>query len=132
MELLTGVINNTERPVLFSSVPGEYRFCFMTDSILEVGVRNNPVKVSNADGFIFGRTHDNQRIAIYSGDNDLNIFGTQMLNAGAYVISNGNITPDELIGFNAISFSGGSLNRVFHINGIDFDYTLKDGSVGVE
>lgn len=129
MELLTGVINNTERPVLFSSVQGEYRFCFMTDSVLEFGSRNSPVKVSNIDGFIFGRTHNNQRIAIYSDDNDLNILGTQMLNTGAYVISNGNITPDELNGFSAISFSGGSLNRVFRINGIDFDYTLKDGSV---
>ena len=130
MEFLTGVINNSEKPVLLSSVQGEYRFCFMTDSVLEVGTRYLPVKVSNNDGFIFGRTHDNHKIAIYSGDNDLNIFGTQMLNAGAYVVSNGNITPDELNGFSAISFSGGSLNRVFHIDGIDFDYTLKNGSVG--
>lgn len=130
MKLLTGVINNTERPVFFSSQERDFRFCFMTDSVHSFGVRNDSVKVSNVDGFIFGRTHDNHIIAIYSGDDDLNIIGAFMLNAGAYAVSNGNVNPGDFNTFNAISFSGGSLNRVFRIDGISINYTFEDGLLG--
>ena len=130
MEFLTGVMKNTEKPILFSANKEEFCFCFMTDSVTDIGEHQQPVRLPNCNGFYYGKTHNNQNIAIYAGDNDLDIYRTRILNTGAYIISNGNVFPDELKEFSGIRFLGGALNRIFHINGIVIDPVLKDGIVG--
>lgn len=130
MELITGVVEDIQSPVLFSVPNNEFRFCFMTDAIQSAGITIKPISLNGDDGFIYGRTHDNHRIAIYSGDREIRVYGKQMLNTSAYIVSSGNVNPDDINKFNGISFSGGTLNRVFRINGIEFDYSLEGGSIG--
>lgn len=130
MELLTGVVEDIRDSVLFAVPNNEFRFCFMTDAIQSIGTAIKPISLNSNDGFIYGRTHDNHRIAIYSGDRKIRVYGKQMLNTSAYIVSSGNVNPDDIRAFNGISFSGGTLNRVFKINGIEFDDSLEGGSIG--
>lgn len=130
MELITGVIDNVLDPVFFAVPNDEFSFRFMTDDIQNAGTAIKPIRLMNDDSFVYGRTHDNHRIAIYLGNQELRIYGNQVLNTDAYIISDGNINPDENKSFGGISFSGGTLNRVFNIDGMEFNYCAEDGSIG--
>lgn len=130
MELISGVVENVQDPVLFCVPTDEFRFCFMTDAIQNAGTAIKPIRLTSDNGFVYGRTHDNHRIAIYSGERELRVYGTQTLSTGAYVISTSNLNPDDLKTFGGISFSGGTLNRVFNINGIEINYSSEEGTIG--
>lgn len=119
--MLTGVIDNTNKPVIFTVNQDDFRFCFMTDAVSKFGEPLEDVELPNKDGFVFGRTHDNHQIAIYTGEESINVKSTQGLITGAYIVSKGNITHCDIEHYSAISFVGGTLNRVFHANRIEFD-----------
>lgn len=119
--MLTGVIDNTDRPILFTVNKGDFLFTFMSDSIYEMGCPSDPIVLPNTDGYIFGRTHDNHRIAIYAGDECIKVHQTQKLNTGSYIVSKGNIMNRDFNDFVGISFVGGSLSNIFRADRLDFD-----------
>lgn len=125
-DLTTGVIQTKNKPIIFSVKENSFEFCFMTDSIYSFAGKNQPVNIPTTDGFICGKTHENYNIAIYLGNSPFEIFGTGTLNTSAYIKSNSNTFGENIMEYEAIQFVGGTLNNVFHINGIDIDYENGD------
>lgn len=120
--LMTGVIQTGENPVVFSAKKDSYNFSFITDSVYTFDGSNQSVVLNTNDGFICGRTHGGHNIAIYTGGSTFEIFGSQNIIAAAYIESNTNLVDTPISSFRAIQFCGGSLNRVFHANAIKSDY----------
>lgn len=129
-ELITGVIPTETKPVIFSVKPNEYDFCFMTDSVYSFNTDNIPIKIPARDGFICGKTHENRNIAIYLGNLSFEVFGSGGLNTSAYVQAASNVYDTDIMEYEAICFKGGTLNNVFHINGMKFDHL--DGNTVVK
>lgn len=120
-ETITGIIEDTDRSVVFYKGKDCYEFSFMMDAVLEIGNIPKPVVVPNKNGFYWGRTHLNRKIAIYAGDEDLSVIGVKSFRTSAYVVSNRNVMPKGLQSFTGIVFTGGTLNKVFGVNGIEID-----------
>lgn len=87
----------------------DYRFHFMS----ECKDVDDSITLKNEDGFIFGKTYDDYQIAIYTGNLDLNVCGTHILDTSAYVISAGNMLGCKMRTFTGITFVGGTLNALF-------------------
>ncbi len=123
-DLITGVIETKNRPVCFSMNTQSFEFCYISDQIYNYTGNNHPIKVPVADGFIMGKTHNNQPIAIYVGNSNIEFLGSYTMYPAAYIISKGAVygCDDDFTKFDGIEFSGGTLNRVFFINGINIHY----------
>ncbi|MBQ7874740.1 MAG: hypothetical protein IJ306_06225, partial [Oscillospiraceae bacterium] len=65
-ENLTGIIQTKDKPIFFSNY-NYYDFSFLTDNILFSGGKNEITKIPTENGFLYGKTHNNQDIAIYVG-----------------------------------------------------------------
>lgn len=123
-KLLTGIIPYVDKPIVFSADKSNYRFTFMTNEPFSLG--ETAVQIPPQDGFVYGTTHDNHRIAIYVGETSLQIWGTQSLNTCAYVISKGNVGEQNISTFDTLTFHGGTLNSVFHIRAMDVEHSTKE------
>lgn len=124
---MTGVIQTGDKPILFSAITDKFEFSFLTDSVYEFGNNTCSAVLSSKDGFIYGKTHDNFPIAIYTGSPSFEIYGSRHLITSAYVKSSSSLTDTSIAEFQAIQFCGGTLNKLFHANGINFD--LRDGKI---
>ena len=135
-ELITGMLVDTQKPVLFVAEKGHYRFCFLTDSIRPSFPWQNTelkkVEVTSSKGFVFGKTHDAKDIAIYVGNDAFSVFGSCRINTDFYILYAGSYDSTSLNEFDEITFHGGTLNNVFNMNAMDFqssiDVTIKDDS----
>lgn len=119
--MYTGVINNTEKPVMFTVDQEDFLFHFMTDSVYEIGNPLQEVLLPSKDGFLFGRTHENHTIAIYTGNLNLSVYTTHKLNTGLFILSTGNILCRDFENYTGISFVGGTLNQIFRADRLKFD-----------
>ena len=119
---MTGVIQTGDRPILFSAITDKFEFSFLTDSVYEFGNNTCSAVLSSKDGFIYGKTHDNYSIAIYTGSPSFEIYGSRNLITSAFVKSSSNLTDTSIAEFQGIQFCGGTLNKLFHANGIKFDW----------
>ena len=126
-ETITGLMDVEGNNILFTVPKNGFRFCFVNDSVLPLEDQHKPFSFENRDGYIYGRTHDNRRLAIYVDDENLNVYSTQNVNVGAYILSERGVEFDS---FKSISFVGGTLNRVFHPERLSWQHpsevTIKD------
>jgi len=121
-ELLTGIIDTKDKPVIFSVPKNSFTFSFMTDSLHNFSKRVESVKIQPLDGFIYGKTHGNYDIAIYAANRTFEVFEKMAINTAAYVKSCVNAIEQNISEFETISFKGGTLNSVFNIDAMNIDF----------
>lgn len=123
-EILTGIIPFGENPIVFSADKDNYRFTFMTDKPFQL--LDKAIQIPSQDGFVYGTTHNNHRIAIYVGDTQLQLWGAQPLNTCAYVVSKWNTGEQNISTFDTLTFHGGTLNSVFHMRAMSVEHSEED------
>lgn len=122
-KLLTGIVPTEEgKKIAFSAQPNDFVFTFMADSVRSVFNGTPSVKVPSTDGFILGKTHDNHNIAIFLGNDAFKVFGASALRTSAYIVSASNLYEKNLMSFRGISLSGGTLNSIFHVQGLNITH----------
>ena len=114
-ELITGVIQSDNKPVLFTVPKGKYEFTFLTDTIYNYKGNNMPTHIPANNDFLFGKTHDNRRIAIYVGKNSFELLTSAFLSTGAYIIYNPNMGDDDQLNYDIIEFRGKVLGQLTNI-----------------
>ena len=115
--LLSGVLHSIENiPVIFSVDKDTFEFSFYTDSIYPHEGDNGYVFLKSDDNYIFGRTHQGNNVAIFTGNRGLGVEGHQRVSTSTYVVSSSCIAPQNLSTFTGIRFVGGTLNAVFPTN----------------
>lgn len=125
-KLLTGIVPvGADKQIAFSAQPNDFVFTFMSNSVRPVFNGTPSVAVPSTDGFILGKTHDNHNIAIFLGNVGFKVFGASALRTSAYIISSSNLYEKNLMSFRGISLSGGTLNSVFHIQGLNIAHDSK-------
>lgn len=128
-KIFTGIIPiDEEKQLVFSAQPDDFVFTFMSDTVNSMFSGIPPIKMPSEDGFIFGKTHSNHNIAIYLGNKDFKVYGASALRTSAYIKSSSNVYDQDLLFFNGIVFSGGTLNSVFRIQGLNITHTA-DGAI---
>ncbi len=80
--------------------------------------KKTPEIIKTVQGFILGKTTKNKYVYIYAGE-DLQIWNDLTLNTWLYFVSN----RSNMVSFEAISFQGGVLNKLFLKSALDFDYS---------
>ena len=118
---MTGIIPVGEKNVVFSSRKDSFEFCFLTDSINSLSKGFYPVNLPAKDGFVFGKMHDNRDIAIYVGSLSFEVLGSRNLITSAFIKSCSNLSDNPVTEFDAIRFTGGTLNSVFVPDAIRFE-----------
>lgn len=126
-ESLTGIVFMDDETVMFATQKDDFEFSFLTNRIYSIVDRNEVVKIPSNDGFIYGKTHNGNNIAIWAGDSGVEVLGSGILNTSAYVKSESNISESSIEYFDGIKFKGGILKKAFHIKGIDTE--RKDGNI---
>lgn len=124
-ELITGIIPTLSRPVIFSVPKADFFFSFMTDYAYDFFVnseKSEVIKVPVKNDFIYGKTHQNYNIAIYTGDMEFSVKGSRGLYTSTYIKSTSNLIDLDISRFNGIVFIGKSLNDVFLIDGMKIDH----------
>lgn len=117
MAFITGFIDNNGQHIRFCSEEGSYYFCPMAE---EVTSGYSPIRLNDENGFIYGNTSNGRKIAIYIGMQPLICDETTGFRTGAYIISSGMTKDtDEIKSFDAISFHGGTLCKIFTAKGIE-------------
>lgn len=124
-DIITGVISTEGEKVIFSSIEKSFEFCFMTDSICHFPERVKTMTINVKDDFIFGKTHDNYDIAIYSGNHVFKVMGATSLHTNAYIKSTRNLESTNLTEYDGIKFVGGTLNNVFIADALDIKHEDK-------
>ena len=114
-EFLTGIIESEEGPLTF--VVDDFRFRFM-DTSLDYNVRTLKPK----DGFLFGKTHENNKIAIRLTF-DIPVQNVANLKTDNYIISDGNYHTCSFEEIDSISFIGGTLNTLFWNEALQEDFS---------
>ena len=125
-ELITGIIPTSSKPLIFSVQKTDFLFSFMTDSSYNFFINSETsetVKVPVKEEFIYGKTHENHNIAIYAGNMDFEVKGSQGLYTSAYVKGISNLSDTDISNFDGIVFNGKSLNDLFFIHGMSIDHS---------
>jgi len=117
---MTGIIKTETIPVIFSVQEKDFCFSFITDAISK-SFEN--IEILTPDGLMYGTTFDDYDIGIYTGTESFKFFGKSGFNTAAYIISSSNSKEKDITEFDSISFEGGTLNKVFHINGMNIEHT---------
>lgn len=121
MKQITGVISNTENPVIFSVNEKSYDFYFLTPQIKDVIKYTPPIIIEPEDNFVYGLTHDRKKIAIYVGNKSIKVFGSKCFSTDTYFLSNYGIDVDIIDSFDGMSFYGGTVNSVFYMDALDIE-----------
>ena len=124
MNFITGTIYNHTDKMFFSSAENSHMFCFMSkncDDAIGEGLLTIPCE----DKLTFGKTSDDRQIAIYTGTDDLELFSNQGFHSFAYVLSNRFCTDFNFRMYDAISFYGGTIKKVFSPKGLVFQYANR-------
>lgn len=128
-ELITGVIRTETKPIVFSAQKDDFCFTFMSDSAYSFPGKNKPISIETKDGFIFGNTHNNHDIAIYYGGKTFEVLGASTLRTSAYIKAKGNLYESNIATFEAISFSGGTINNIFHIDSMNIEHSGNETTI---
>lgn len=113
-QAITGIIETENEPVAFLVPKNEFSFTFMTNS-----VSSDLTTLTPKDNFLYGTTHDLQDIAIYCGNNPLWFSRCTQINTCAYIKSQISTLDVDFAQYRGIRFSGGTLNSVFSLQGMD-------------
>lgn len=107
---VTGIIKTDKENIAFASE--DFRFVFMKTDFLGDEI----VLKADKSGYIWGTTHENTTIAIYSGT-DINIKSTRILNTWNYIVTK-NLLPVEHMRFDGIRFENGSIKDIYPCNAL--------------
>lgn len=108
---------------LYGIIEGHKNISFVIDDFQCVFInsefdKKTPEIIKAVQGFILGKTTKNKYVYIYAGE-DLQIWNDLTLNTWLYFVSN----RSNMVSFEAISFQGGVLNKLFLKSALDFDYS---------
>ncbi|MBO4693609.1 MAG: hypothetical protein J5659_04375 [Clostridia bacterium] len=115
---LTGAVKTDNGSVLFSS--NKYKFTYLFDNIFKK--EESKITILPEQQFIFGQTHNGFDIAVYLGKQPFEIKGNRALNTAGFILSSGNCYKNSLKVFDAIQFSGGTLNKLFPRDSLRIDF----------
>lgn len=107
---VTGIIKTDKENIAFSGE--DFKFVFMKTDLLGDEV----VMKADESGYIWGTTHGEATIGIYSGT-DINIKSTHILNTWNYIVSK-NWLPLEYMWFDGIRFENGSIKDIYPCNAL--------------
>jgi len=125
-KVYTGIVTTEQGPIVFHGEDKNFVFRLMdTVQITREGQNYRMIRVPTDDSFVFGKTHDNHAIAIYCGNNTIDIIGTHKIATSSFILSNGILESAGLREFDGIAFIGKSLNKVFDIKGMSFEFDEK-------
>ena len=107
---VTGIIKTDKENIAFSGE--DFKFVFMKTDLLGDEV----VLKADESGYIWGTTHGEVTIGIYSGT-DINIKSTHILNTWNYIVSK-NWLPLEHMWFDGIRFENGCIKDIYPCNAL--------------
>lgn len=107
---VTGIIKKNKENIAFAGE--DFKFVFMKTDLLGDEV----VLKADESGYIWGTTHGEATIGIYSGT-DINIKSTKVLNTWNYIVSK-NWLPLEHMWFDGIRFENGSIKDIYPCNAL--------------
>ncbi len=110
MSIIMGTVDNLS-DVIFSTEEESYEFKIARMKKGKDGVIE-PIKIPNEDGFIHAKTKDNHSIAIPLDAQEQPVYTRLNLKTYAYIVSTGNVSEEQLSGFDGIAFTGGSLDKI--------------------
>lgn len=107
---VTGIIKTDKENIAFTGE--DFKFVFMKTDLLGEEI----VLKADESGYIWGTTHGNTTIGIYSGT-DINVKSTRILNTWNYIVSK-NWLPVEHMRFDGIRFENGSIKDIYPCNSL--------------
>lgn len=107
---VTGIIKKDKENIAFAGE--DFKFVFMKTDLLGDEI----VLKADESGYIWGTTHGEATIGIYSGT-DINIKSTHILNTWNYIVSK-NWLPLEHMWFDGIRFENGSIKDIYPCNAL--------------
>lgn len=107
---VTGIIKTDKENIAFSGE--DFKFVFMKTDLFGDEI----VLKADESGYIWGTTHGDATIGIYSGT-DINIKSTKILNTWNYIVSK-NWLPLEHMWFDGIRFENGSIKDIYSCNAL--------------
>lgn len=114
MNVISGILQSVEgKPVLFFADRDTHEFNFATDVAYMPGTINHPFFLEPDDGFVYGKTHDGNNIAVYIGSEKFMVLGCDRLLTSTYIVSASNWESEDISTFKGIRFTGHTLNSVF-------------------
>ena len=114
MNIISGILQSVEgKPVLFFADRDTHEFNFATDIAYMPDTRNDVFFLEPENGFVHGKTHDGNNIAVYIGSERFMVLARQNLFTSTYVVSASNWEPEDISTFKGIRFTGHTLNSVF-------------------
>lgn len=120
---ITGIIETPQGNIVFSAE--NFKFTFMTTSISDESI----VLKADESGYIWGRTHDEEVIAIYSR-NDIEVRNKQILNTWNFIISKYQHMPKQSMkSFKGIRFENGAIKTINPCNGLVYDPEASKGDM---
>lgn len=115
-KIITGIIPNQEKPVIFTLNKETFEISFFTDEAYSFEKGYTPITIQpNEYGFVIGKTHENHNIALYIGKHSLEFAGSNFINSAMFILGNSNV-PDfdiNILSFSGIEFIGGTINKVY-------------------
>ncbi len=108
---------------LYGIVEGHKNISFVIDDfqcvfINSVTDKKGAETITTIQGFIIGKTTENKYVYIHAGK-DLQIWEMLTLNTWLYFVGH----RSNIVSFDAISFQGGVLNKLFFKSALEFDYS---------
>lgn len=118
---ITGIIETQQGNIVFYAE--NLKFTFMTTHISDERI----VLKADEHGYIWGRTHDEKVIAIYSR-NDIEMKNKQILNTWNYIISHYKYMPKQSMqSFKGIRFENGAIKTINPCNSLHKDFNESKG-----
>lgn len=119
--IITGIIETQQGNIVFYAE--NFKFTFMTAHISDERI----VLKVDEDGYIWGRTHEKEVIAIYSR-NDVEVKNKRILNTWNYIVSKYQNTPKQYMqSFKGIRFENGAIKTINPCNGLVYDTEASRG-----
>ena len=80
------------------------------------------ISIPSKDKLIFGRTFDNRQIAIYTGVDNIEFAIGQGFHTSVYILSQQSLPVQQFHEFDAISFYGGTIKKVYKPHGLKIQH----------
>ena len=120
---ITGIIETPQGNIVFSAE--NFKFTFMTACISDESI----ILRADESGYIWGRTHDEKVIAIYSR-NDIEVKNRQAINTWNFIISKYPYMPKQSMqSFKGIRFENGAIKTINPCNGLVYDHQESKGDM---
>lgn len=119
---ITGIIGTEQGDIVFFAV--NFTFTFMATTLSNVEIL---LKTDDA-GYIWGKTHDEKVIAIYSRQN-ITIRNKMVLHTWNYIVfKNRHTSKQSFQSFKSIRFENGAIKTIYPCNGLVYDTEMSQGN----